>query len=168
MQLVLDSSPLIYLAKLDALDAVSAAGHDGVVPPAVLDEVARLELAFRFPEVATIARARDEGRLAVLRLGPDEARVAAALADRYGGLHAGELEVLALGQARGWLVCFHERQAGRLARSLGLVTVHLVQILFAGTRDVGLLERRVRQFARLTNLRMDDLDELLRLIEDRR
>jgi hypothetical protein len=41
-------------------------------------------------------------------------------------------------------------------------------LLFAGTSDLDLLERRVRHFARLTNLTMNDLDSLLSLIRERR
>ncbi len=168
MYLVLDASPLIYLAKLDAFDAVAIAGHTAVVPPSVYAEVARHELAFRHPEIATVERARANGQLGVVPLDAPETALATDLAGRYGGLHAGELDVLALGHTRGWTVCFHERQAARLARSLGLATIHIVELLFAGTPDLDLLERRVRHFARLTNLTMNDLDVLLNLIRERR
>ncbi len=168
MDLVLDASPLIYLAKLDAIDAVAIAGHTAVAPPSVYAEAARPELAFRHPEIATVERARRDGQLLVVPLEAGEQDLATQLAGRYGGLHAGELDVLAVGQVRGWPVSFHERQAARLAAALGVPTVHLVEILFAGTPDLDLLERRVRHFARLTNLTMDDLDELLDLIRERR
>lgn len=168
MYLVLDASPLIYLAKLDAFDAVAVAGYAAVVPPSVYSEAARPELAFRHPEIATVERLRDDGQLLVVPLDPSERELAADLAGRYGGLHAGELDVLALGQVRGWTACFHERQATRLARAMGVATVHLVEVLFAGTPDRDLLEHRVRTFARLTNLTMNDLDALLNLIRERR
>jgi hypothetical protein len=167
MGLVLDASPLIYLAKLDAFDAVAIAGHTAVVPPSVYAEVARPELAFRHPEIA-VEGIKSDGQLLVVPLDARETELATDLAGRYGGLHAGELDVLALGQSREWAVCFHERQAARLARALGVATVHLVEVLFAGTPDLDLLERRIRHFARLTNLTMNDLDELLELIRERR
>ena len=168
MYLVLDASPLIYLAKLDAFDAVTIAGFAAVVPPSVYAEAARPELAFRHPEIATVERVRADGNLLVVELEAPEKELATDLAGRYGGLHAGELDVLALGQARHWTVCFHERQAARLARSLGLETIHVIEILFAGTPDLDVLERRIRRFARLTNLTMNDLDELMNLIRERR
>jgi predicted nucleic acid-binding protein len=168
MDIVLDASPLIYLAKLDAFDAIAIAGHTAVVPPSVYAEAARPELAFRHPEIAIIERIRADGQLQVVLLDSRETELAIDLAARYGGLHAGELEVLALGQVRGWTVCFHERQAARLARALGVTTMHLVEILFAGTPDLDLLERRIRQFARLTNLTMNDHDVLLDVIQERR
>jgi hypothetical protein len=156
------------MAKLDAFDALSNAGHTAAVPLSVYLEAARPELAFRHPEIGTVQRLREEGGLEVVTLEPSEAEVASELADRYGGLHAGELDVLALGHARGWNVCLHERQASRLATSLGLGTIHVVELLFAGTPDPDLLERRGRNFARLTNLTMNDLDSLLNLIRERR
>jgi len=163
MHVVLDASPLIYLAKLDAFDALSAAGHTAVVPPSVEAETARPELAFRHPEVAVIERVRTEGALLVEPLEEREIKLAHQLAERYGGLHQGELDVLAMGSLRNWPVCLHERQASRIARTLGVSTIHLVEILFAGTSDVDLLERRIRTFARLTNMTMEDLDVLLEL-----
>ena len=67
--------------------------------------------------------------------------------------------------ARSWLTCLHERQASRLARSLGVKTIHLVELLFDGAPAGAWLEPRVRHFTRLTNLAMDDLDQVLRSIE---
>lgn len=168
MYLILDASPLIYLAKLDALDAVAIAGHVAVVPSSVDAETARPELAFRHPEVAIIERIRLGGQLLVISPEVAETKLATELAERYGGLHAGELDVLALGHVRGWATCFHERQATRLARALGVATVHLVEVLFAGTPDKELLGQRIRHFARLTNLTMNDLDVLLELVRERR
>lgn len=168
MELVLDAGPLIYLAKLDAFDAFSIAGRTAVAPPSVYAEAARPELAFRHPEIAVIEQARGDGRLLVVELDAREAQIAANLAGRSAGLHPGELDVLALGLGRGWPVCLHERQAARLARALGAATVHLVELLFEGSPDPDALERRIRHFARLTNLTMDDLDALLTLIEERR
>ena len=168
MELILDASPLIYLAKLDAFDALAIAGHTAVAPSSVFAEAARPELAFRHPEIATIVRIREEGRLLVVSLDSRERQQALELAGRSGGMHAGELDVLALGLVRGWTACFHERQAARLARALGVETLHLVEVLFAGTPDHDQLEGRMREFARLTNMKMSDLDVLLNLIRGRR
>lgn len=168
MYLVLDASPLIYLAKLDAFDAVAIAGYTAVVPPSVYAEAARPELAFRHPEIPTVERLRDDGRLLVVPLDAAERTLATDLAGRFGGLHAGELDALALGHARGWTACFHERQASRLARVVGVATAHLVEVLFAGTPDLDVLDGRIRHFARLTNLTMNDLDVPLNLIRERR
>lgn len=167
MKIVLDAGPLIYLAKLDAFDAVPTAGHSAIVPGSVYAEAARPELAFRHPEVALIEQARDDGLLHVESLDAAEKQVVRELGERSAGLHAGELDVLALGRSRGWPVCLHERQAARLARILGIATIHLVELLFAGTPNADQLELRIRHFARLTNMAMEDLDILLNLIRER-
>lgn len=167
MELVLDAGPLIYLAKLDALDAPAIAGWTPVMPPSVYAEAARPGLAFRHPEVAVIVQAQQDGRLLVVTLDSREQQLAGEFAGRSSGLHAGELDALALGRARAWPVCLHERQAARLAGAFGVRTVHLVEILFGGTTDPDVLEDRIRHFARLTNLVMSDLDVLLHLIEGR-
>ena len=168
MYLLLDASPLIYLAKLDAFDAIVRAGYTAAVPRAVEAEAARPELAFRHPEIARIERLRETGELEVVDPDPRERDLATTFGTRYGGLHAGELDTLAIGLVRGWPVYFHERQAARIARILGVDTVHVVEILFGGTPDVELLERWVRSLARLTNKTMDDLDTLMNLIRERR
>lgn len=168
MQIVLDAGPVIFFARLDAFDAFAVAGHMAVIPVAVEREVARPELAFRHPEIAVIERARRQDELAVVELDDHESRLAEEFRGRYGGLHAGELDVLTLGQSRSWPVCLHERQAARIAGAMGLVTIHLVEILFAGTRDPRVLASRIRAFARLTNMTMADLDSLLHLIRDQR
>lgn len=167
MHVILDAGPLIYLAKLDALDVVAVGGRAAVVTPSVYAEAARPELAFLHPEVALVEHAHAQGQLMVIELDAHETELAQGLAARAGGLHSGELDVLALGLARGWPVCLHERQAARLARALGVTTIHVVELLFAGTPDPGLLTARIRHFARLTNLSMDDLDPLLILVQRR-
>jgi hypothetical protein len=164
MHIVLDAGPLIFLAKLDAFDVLPIASNVGYAPVPVVNEVARPDLRFRHPEIAVVERAMADGVLVVLSPGPGEVEAAREFSTQTAGLHAGELDVLALGRIRGWPVCVHERQASRLAATLGLATIHLVELLFAGTLDARLLERRVRGFARMTNLTMDDLDELLSLI----
>lgn len=163
LDVVLDAGPLIFLAKLDAFDVFTPSGWTGVVPESVYAEAARPGLSFRYPEIPLVERARSDGRLWVISPDQPEADLAIEFGSRTSGLHAGELDVLALGATRGWPVCFHERQAARLARALGLDTLHLVELLAAGTPDRGRLEDRIRRFARLTNLAMDDLDTLLRL-----
>ena len=165
--MVLDAGPLIYLAKLDALGVLPAGHRTAVVTPSVWNEVARPALAFRFPEIASIERARDVGWLEVHPLAPSEEALADDLAARLSGLHRGELECLAVASERGWLACFHERQASRLARTMGIEPVHLVELLFKGIADAGRLESCLRRFARLTNLATADLDELMRLITER-
>ncbi len=108
MYLVLDASPLIYLAKLDAFDAVAIAGHVAVVPSSVYAETARPELAFRHPEVAIIERIHIDGQLLVVSPELAETELATELAGRaaarYGtpGLHAVMADILR-GHGNAWM-----------------------------------------------------------------
>jgi hypothetical protein len=61
-----------------------------------------------------------------------------------------------------------ERPARRVARAMGIRLLDVVELLFAGTRDVSLLEDRIRRFARLTQMRLTDLELLLLEVERRR
>ena len=167
MQIVLDAGPLIHLAKLDALDVLEIGGWQAMIPPTVRAEAARPELAFRHPEVAVIMRALDEGQVSVSPLSDAEDQLARDLAGRATGLHAGELDVLALGLARSWPVCLHERQASRIAGVLGVQAVHIVELLFDGTADRSVLTGRLRAFGAMTNMRTSDLDSLLKLADER-
>jgi predicted nucleic acid-binding protein len=188
--IVLDASPLIYLATLDALDVFSTS-DPGQVPSRVMYEAARPELAYSHPEVVRIDEAVRAGWLVEVSLGEQEralvsalaARLSglhegelevlakralvSALAARLSGLHEGELEVLAIGQSRGWQVCVHERQASRLATALGLRSVHVVELLFAATGDRARLVERIRTFGAMTNLATGDLDAVLDLAHRR-
>jgi predicted nucleic acid-binding protein len=167
VQLVLDAGPLIHLAKLDALDVLEKGGFEAMIPPSVRAEAARPELAFGHPEVAVIMRALDEGRVSVAPLTEAEDQLARDFAGRATGLHAGELEVLALGLARSWPVCLHERQASRIAGALGIRAVHVMELLFDGTSDRSVLTKRLRVFGGLTNMRASDLNALLELADER-
>lgn len=165
--LILDAGPLIHLAKLDALDVLEKGGWEAMIPPSVRAEAARPELTFRHPEVAVIMRALNEGRVSVAPLTEAEDQLAKDLAGRATGMHAGELDVLALGLARSWPVCLHERQASRIAGALGIRPVHVVELLFDGTPDPTVLTKRLRAFGGLTNMRTSDLNALLELADER-
>jgi predicted nucleic acid-binding protein len=167
VQVVLDAGPLIHLAKIEALELLPTGGWVGVVPSAVWNEVARPELAYRFTEVPAIERARNDGWIEAVEPNADEQAHAERLAGSVAGLHRGELDCLAIASKRSLPVCFHERQALRLARSLGVETIHVVDLLSGGTPDAVLLEWRIRRFASLTNLAMSDLDQLLASIKER-
>lgn len=112
-------------------------------------------------------RALDEGQVSVAPLIDAESQLARDLAGRATGLHAGELDVLALGLARSWPVCLHERQASRIAGALGIHTIHIVELLFEGTPDRATLTGHLRAFGAMTNMRTSDLDSLLELADGR-
>jgi len=159
--LVLDSSPLIYLAKLDALDAIRVAGYRATVPMSVARETSAGGLAFRHPDAGLIAGAFRDRMIDVENMTEEETGNATRLQGMAGGLSRADADVLALGPSRSAPVCLAERQASRLARSLGLEVVGVVQLLFDGTVGRVVLEERIRSFAELTQLRIRDLNVLL-------
>lgn len=164
-QVMVDASPLIYLAKLDALDVFGLAGHVPLITPKVERETARPGLAYRFPDALMIAEALRDGVLVRTELSEQERTVASQLGAEAGGLDAGESEVLAAAGARELPVLLHERRAIRMARSLGLETWSPVRLLIEGTPDRELSRTRVLEFARMVQMRFEDVEALVRRIE---
>ena len=159
--LVLDASPLVYLAKLDALDVLAGASEASVVTPTVLDEVTRPQLAYRHPDAVEIERAVNDGLITVVALGEEEQTIAVDFADRVPGLHRGEAEVLSLAVSKSMPAVIFERQARRVARTLGAELIDVVELIVAGTADQGRTEDRIVRFARMVNMRFDHVAELL-------
>jgi hypothetical protein len=162
---MVDASPLIYLAKLDALDVFAGAGQIPGVTPEVERETSRAGLAYRFPDALAIAEAIRDGVLVRVELTDQEHRAAGRLSAEVGGLDAGESEVLAVAEARELPVLLPERRAIRLSKSLGLDTWSPVRLLMAGTPDRALLRDRVMRFARLVQMRFEDVEALMERIE---
>jgi hypothetical protein len=158
---VSDSAPLIYLAKLEALDAFRSAGYRPYAPPAVVAETSRPEVSYRYPAALAIAEAFRSGELAATELDEAELDSAERLASEIPGLGRGECQVLAVARRRGWPALFFERRAAAIARTLGVATIDLVELLFAGTSEPGLLAARIRRFADLVDMRARDRDLLL-------
>lgn len=167
-RLVLDASPLIYLAKLAALDVLSVATREAAVTPVVLEEVTRPQLAYRHPDAVEIEQAVVNGLVQVWELEADERSLAADFAERVPGLHHGAAEVLSLAISRSVAAVILERQARRVARTLGAELVDVVELLVAGTPDLELREDRVIRFARLVNMRFDHVAQLLARLGSRR
>ena len=167
-RLVLDASPLIYLAKLAALDVLSTVTGEALVTPTVLEEVTRPQLAYRHPDAVEIEQAVANGLIHVWELDDDERTLAADFTRRVPGLHHGEAEVLALAVSRSVAVVIFERQARRVARTLGAELVDVVELLVAGTPEQELREDRVIRFARLVNMRFDHVAQLMARLGSRR
>ncbi len=70
--IILDASPLIYLAKLEALEVLSVAVRSACTTPAVVDEATRPQLAYRHPDAVEIEMALERGAIAVLDLTDQE------------------------------------------------------------------------------------------------
>lgn len=166
--LLLDASPLIYLAKVDAMDVVAAAGYRAAIPTSVARECTEGGVAYRHADAAAISEAIRAGALEVVEPTSGESDEARRISVAAPGVHAGECDVLAVAIARGCPVSITERRAGRLARSLGLRVVHPLELLFVGIGDADRLESTTRRYAELVEMRLDELDRLMTQIEGRR
>lgn len=162
---LVDAGPLIYLAKLDALDVFEHAGHTALVTPEVERETARPGLAYVYPDALMIAEALARGVLSHTALSESERVAADELMGEAGGLDMGEAEVLAVAAGRTLPVLLFERRATRLARALGIDTWSPLRLLAAGTPDRRLLRERVLAFARLVDMRFEDVEQLIQGIE---
>jgi predicted nucleic acid-binding protein len=164
---MVDASPLIYLAKLAALDTFEGAGLRPLVTPEVERETSRPGFAYEHPDSVVIAEALRSGILARTILSDAERKTAQTLARAAGGLDAGESEVLAAAVGRGLPVLLFERRATRFAGSLGIETWSPLRLLAAGTPDRRLLRERVLAFAVLVSMKFEDLERVLQRIEVR-
>lgn len=165
--MLVDASPLIYLAKLEALDVFQRSGHTPLITPEVERETARSGLAYEHPDALVIADALRSGVLQRTRLTPGEQQFAERLQAEAGGIDSGEAEVLAAASERRLPALLFERRATRLARSMGVEAWTPVRILFAGTDDSMLLRERILAFAALVQMRIADVESLIDLIEER-
>jgi predicted nucleic acid-binding protein len=166
-ELILDASPLIYLAKLEALDVLEVSTRQAFVTPAVIEEVTRPQLAYRHPDAVVVERAMAAGTLEATEPTAAEQGRAHDIATLVSGLHSAEAEVLAIAISRTIPAVIFERRARRVAASLGASLVDVTELLVAGTRDGSLLEDRVVRFARLVDLRLDDAVALLERVRAR-
>ncbi len=165
-RLVVDSSPLIYLAKLEALD-VFTVQSPALVTDGVRREVLVPQAAVRFPEMAEIDQAIRERRLVVAPLREDEQEAAGEIARGIPGLGLGERESMAVAASRGLPFVLHDRRASRIGRAMGQEVVGPLDLLFERTVDDGLLEHRLRAFARLVDMRIEALEVLLERVKER-
>src|SRR3990170_1822242 len=145
--IVVDASPLIYLAKLDALEVFEIGGYRPLVPGSVIDETTRPSLIYRHPDAALIETAVGRGVIRVVALVPGEEQFAMTLSSDVPGMHRGECEVLAVAHGRGIPAVLFERRGRAVARARRVRLLDLIEMLFDGTPEDELLERRVRRFA---------------------
>lgn len=123
MTLVVNSGPLISLARIGQLELLPAVFEGIVLPRAVFDEVTRDR---RLPGAEAIARAE---WLSIVEVADLEAveRLSAWLG-------AGESEVLVLAQQLGVTAAVDERRARGLATTLGVPQTGTVGILLEAKR----------------------------------
>ncbi|MDQ3407913.1 MAG: hypothetical protein M3472_07170, partial [Chloroflexota bacterium] len=76
-------------------------------------------------------------------------------------------ESMAVAAARGLAVVLHDRRASGIGRAMGIDVVGPLDLLFERTVDDGLLDARVRAFARLVDMRIEVLEQLLERVKER-
>jgi predicted nucleic acid-binding protein len=119
---VVDTSPLVFLAKLDRLHLLESGADRVVLPPTVLLEVSEDPVAAK--------RRVEAARRSWLRVQPvaDQRRVDALRP----GLDIGEAEVIALAQeAAAERVVLDDPAARRFARRIGVATIGTLGLLLA-------------------------------------
>ncbi|MDQ3689672.1 MAG: hypothetical protein M3406_06475 [Chloroflexota bacterium] len=164
--MIVDAGPLIYLAKIDALD-IFRPERPGGLTEGVRRETLVPQATYRFPEIVAIERALAVGQLRLLPMHADEQEAAADLERRIPGLGTGERESIAVAQGRTWSALLFDRRAARIARSMGIQAVTPIEILLARTVGDDLLARRIRRLAGLTDMRIDALEQILERVKER-
>jgi predicted nucleic acid-binding protein len=165
---VIDASPLIYLAKIDAMEVFEKLSLKGLVTPAVAEETTRPALLYQHEDAALIEQALRDGLLELTQLRPTEQARVDDLAARIPALHEGEREVVAIALVREMPAVLFERRARNVAKTLGVGLVDVIELLFAGTPDDDRLETRIKNLAQLTDMRIADYDALLERVNRRR
>jgi predicted nucleic acid-binding protein len=166
--LVVDASPLIYLAKMKAMDVFADLSMRALIPPAVTGETTRPALIYRHADAAVIEQAVRDGIIEPVQLAAVERARADELTHRIPALHAGEREVLAIALERQIPAMLFERRARNVAKTIGIRLTDVVELLFRGTPDHDQLESRIRTLAQLTDMRLADYDALLARVQRRR
>ena len=165
---ILDASPLIYLAKLDALGVLPAAIKTAFVTPTVLEEVTRPQVAYRHPDAVEIERAVVRGLIEVSTLTDAERESASGIVAHVPGLQPGETEVLSVAISRAIPAVIFERRARRVAASLGADLIDVTELIVAGKSDRALREERIVRFAGMVNMRLDHAVALMTRIRSDR
>lgn len=119
---VVDTSPLIFLAKLDRLDLLRRAADEVVAPPAVFREIDE------YPDAASEKIEDAKKSWLRVRSAEDRRLVDVLMAD----LDVGESEVIALAlEAEAERVVLDDLDARRLAQRLGVAPVGTLGLLLA-------------------------------------
>lgn len=157
---IADTSPLIYLATIGALEAL-AVGGTVLITTGVRDEAVLSRATYRFPEAVEIETAINRGLIEVTPLTAAERELATSIGARVPALGRGEREVIAVSIERSLDAVMFDRRARRVARALGASVVDMFEVVFRGAGNAELLEHRVRALASLVDLRLGAMEELL-------
>ena len=131
MKAVSNSSPLIYLAKINSLDLLHEMFNQIYVPPAVYEETVTLGLQNNHSDAILIAKALEEGWIIVRN--PDEKHKLKSTSS----FHYGEVEAiqLALTFQKKYPLLLDEIEARTYAKILGIKVKGTLGILIANREN---------------------------------
>ncbi len=162
---VADASVLIALAKIGKLGLLRIVFESVLITPTVQWEVVEQGRMLGAPDVIHVQRALDEGWLSIVELEPIEMDLVGWLATTT-GLHAGEMESLAVAFQRRRVLLIDERNARSAARALGIEIIGSAGALFAafriGALDLAEMEDAVKDLARVLWISPDIVADILK------
>lgn len=166
---VSDASPLIYFAKMNALELLAQVLGPVSIPPAVYRETVEAGRRLREPDANRIAKAVEGQILARLTLTGQET----LLADRISAdprLGRGECEVIACAALRRFKALLHDKKARRIASAYNVPTMQAADVLFLALlrRHISLKKFKIllRHLAALTGINSATLLEREALAEE--
>lgn len=124
-----DTSPLIFFAKLDELSLLSEVIGPILTPPAVIQETVIAGVQRHKPDAHRIQQAIVDGIIIPLRLAEQERTLAQNLHNNT-SLGIGECEVIACAAQRHYKTLLHDNKARNMATRHGVRTMNTTDVLF--------------------------------------
>lgn len=118
---VINSTPLIYLAKIGKLERVVEHFRQVVIPEAVYEETVQKGMALGKPEASLIRELISEGRIKVEK--------AERILSEIRGLHTGEVEAISLAKGRNDELIVDDKAAYEYAKILGIKVLRGVKMM---------------------------------------
>ncbi len=119
MKAVLDSTPLIYLAKIKGLSLLKEVYEELYIPPAVYNETIIKGLERRFFDANTIQKWIDEKKIKIKKLNEKQKKETERLI-KFAEIETGEAEAIILAQHLKADLIIDDAIAQGVARSIGL------------------------------------------------
>ncbi len=125
MLVVSNSSPLIFLSKINRLDLLKTLFRQIIVPKAVYDEVVGMGKALRYPDAIVVEKAVRDGWLII---GPGQGIL--QILKNFGELHAGEQEAITLAfNKKAYLLLLDDAPARKIAQILKIKARGTIYVL---------------------------------------
>lgn len=126
--IVSNSSPLIHLARADALDLLKEVFGEVAIPQAVYHEVVKRGTELKLPDAFKVELAIKAGWTRMVGLDNERLREVEELGRRF-NLGGGELEAIVLAKQMRALLLIDERPAKKIASNLGVKNVGTLGVI---------------------------------------